>query len=91
MNTTNFRILAKDQWMDNNTWNTGLNNNDLILGPSGSGKTRSYVKPNIMQCNESLVITDTKGSLLSEVGPVLKNQGYRIINIDSTDVAGSYG
>ncbi|MBQ2238270.1 MAG: type IV secretory system conjugative DNA transfer family protein, partial [Lachnospiraceae bacterium] len=66
MNTTNFRILAKDQWMDNNTWNTGLNNNDLILGPSGSGKTRSYVKPNIMQCNESLVITDTKGSLLSE-------------------------
>lgn len=91
MNTTNFRILAKDQWMDNNTWNTGLNNNDLILGPSGSGKTRSYVKPNIMQCNESLVITDTKGSLLSEVGPVLKNHGYRIINIDFTDVAGSYG
>lgn len=91
MSNTNFRILADQKFMDNNTWNTGLNNNDVILGPSGSGKTRSYVKPNIMQCNESLIIADTKGSLLSEVGPVLEHHGYRIINIDLTDVASSYG
>lgn len=85
------RILAQDAWMSNDTWATGLNNNDLIIGPSGSGKTRSYVKPNLMQCDESVIVTDTKGSLRGEVGPLLKKRGFRVINIDFTDLLGSYG
>ena len=59
----NQRILAQGQLISNSTRTTGINNNDLIIGPSGAGKTRGYVKPNIMQCNESMVIADTKGSL----------------------------
>lgn len=86
-----FRILAQDRKISNNTWQTGINNNDLIIGPSGAGKTRSYVKPNLMQCEESVIVADTKGSLIHEVGPLMKKRGYRIINIDFTDMLGSYG
>ena len=66
------RILAQDCLIPNDTWVTHINNNDLIIGPSGAGKTRNYVKPNLLQCalqgGESLVVADTKGSLIREVG-----------------------
>lgn len=47
------------------------NKNVLVIGGSGSGKTRFYVKPNIMQQHSSYVITDPKGSLLTETGKML--------------------
>lgn len=86
-----YRILAKNHLMSNDTWKTGLNNNDLIIGPSGAGKTRNYVKPNIMQCNESMIIADTKGSLITEVGPLLEENGYKLIHINFKNLAESYG
>lgn len=86
-----FRILAAGQRINNDTRKTGINNNDLIIGPSGAGKTRSYVKPNLMQCEESVIVADTKGSLIQEVGPLMKKRGYNVINIDFTDMLGSYG
>lgn len=91
MKTKTYRILAKNQMMSNDTWTTGLNNNDLIIGPSGAGKTRNYVKPNIMQCNESMIIADTKGSLIKEVGPLLEKNGYKIIHINYKNLEESYG
>lgn len=36
------------------------NLNTLVVGGSGAGKTRFFVKPNIMQCNCSLVVLDPK-------------------------------
>lgn len=87
----NYRILADNQYRDNNTWVSGLNNNDLIIGPSGAGKTRNYVKPNLMQCNESMVITDTKGTLHRQMGSLLKENGYKIILIDYKNLGNSYG
>lgn len=86
-----YRILAKDCFANNNTRITGLNNNDLIIGPSGAGKTRGYVKPNIMQCNESMIIADTKGNLIKEVGPIFKNNGYKLINMNFKDLSQAYG
>ena len=86
-----FRILAQDELVSNNTWETNLNNNDLIVGPTGSGKTRYYVKPNLLQMNESVIVTDTKGSLRREVGPVLERAGYRVLDVDFTNVGNSYG
>jgi len=91
MNKDTFRILAQGQMMNNNTCITGLNNNDLIIGPSGAGKTRGYVKPNLLQCNESFVVTDTKGNLIRQVGPILRKNGYKIVNIDFTRPEYSYG
>lgn len=87
-----YRILAADQSVSNNTRQTGLNNNDLIIGPSGAGKTRGYVKPNILQCSGSMVITDTKGALCAEVGPALRKRGYRLVELNLADCGNSpYG
>lgn len=86
-----FRILAKGQQVSSDTWETGLNNNDLIIGPSGAGKTRGYVKPNLLQTTESVIVADTKGSLVHEVGPAMEKRGYKVIHIDFVDLLGSYG
>ena len=85
MKNKSCRILARDQCISNDTWTTGLNNNDLIIGPSGSGKTRGYVLPNLLQSGESLVITDTKGNLCQQVRPLLENRGYAVMEINLAD------
>ena len=36
------------------------NKNVLIVGGSGSGKTRFVLKPNLLQCHSSYVVTDPK-------------------------------
>lgn len=85
------RILADNEYICNDTWITGINNNDVIIGPSGAGKTRGYVKPNILQANESMIIADTKGSLYHEMGDYLREKGFTVLNVDMTDPARSYG
>ncbi|MDL2288001.1 type IV secretory system conjugative DNA transfer family protein [Oscillospiraceae bacterium OttesenSCG-928-F05] len=82
MKKETFRILATDVMMSNDTWVTGLNNNDLIIGTSGCGKTRGYVKPNILQCSESMIIADTKNCIRKDVEPHLLDNGYKIISMD---------
>ena len=57
---------------------TARNKNVLVVGGSGSGKTRFFIKPNLMQCHSSYVITDPKGSVVVECGKLLQRQGYRI-------------
>lgn len=54
------------------------NKNVLVVGGSGSGKTRFFVKPNLMQCHSSYVVTDPKGTVLIECGKLLQRKGYRI-------------
>ena len=49
---TSQRILSAKNLISNDTWVTGINNNDLIVGPSGGGKTRGYVIPNIIHTNQ---------------------------------------
>ena len=57
---------------------TARNKNVLVIGGSGSGKTRYLLKPNLMQCHFSYVITDPKGSLLIECGHLLEKKKYQI-------------
>ena len=57
---------------------TARNKNVLVVGGSGSGKTRFFIKPNLMQCHSSYVVTDPKGSILVECGRLLQRKGYRI-------------
>ena len=57
---------------------TARNKNVIVIGGSGSGKTRFFVKPNLMQCHSSYVVTDPKGTVLIECGNLLKRKGYRI-------------
>ena len=54
------------------------NKNVLIVGGSGSGKTRFWIKPNLLQCHSSYVVTDPKGSIVVECGNALLKKGYHI-------------
>ena len=54
------------------------NKNVLIVGGSGSGKTRFWLKPNLLQCHSSYVITDPKGSIVVECGNALLQKGYKL-------------
>ena len=58
------------------------NKNILVIGGSGSGKTRFFVKPNLLQCHSSYVVTDPKGTILNEVGALLDRKGYRIKSLN---------
>ena len=57
---------------------TARNKNVLIVGGSGSGKTRFFIKPNLMQCHSSYVLTDPKGQVVCECGKMLQRNGYKI-------------
>lgn len=57
---------------------TARNKNVLIVGGSGSGKTRFWLKPNLMQCHSSFVVTDPKGSIVIECGKLLLREGYKV-------------
>ena len=54
------------------------NKNVLIVGGSGSGKTRFWLKPNLLQCHSSYVVTDPKGTVVLECGRALLHYKYRI-------------
>ena len=54
------------------------NKNVLIVGGSGSGKTRFWLKPNLLQCHSSYVVTDPKGDIVIDCGNALLKNGYRI-------------
>ncbi len=48
------------------------NKNVLIIGGSGSGKTRFWLKPNLLQCHSSYVVTDPKAIEASRWSCLLK-------------------
>ena len=54
------------------------NKNVLVVGGSGSGKTRFWLKPNLLQCHSSYVVTDPKGTIIIECGKMLSDAGYKI-------------
>ena len=85
MKNTGCRLLGDGAEISNDTWETGLNNNDAIIGPPGSGKTRGYVMPNILQCSESMIVADTKGALRQQVGNALSQNGYKVMELNLAD------
>ena len=54
------------------------NKNVLVVGGSGSGKTRIWLKPNLLQCHSSYVVTDPKGTIVLECGQAMLKNGYKV-------------
>jgi type IV secretion system protein VirD4 len=77
--------------MSNRPKNPALarNKNVLVVGGSGSGKTRFYVKPQLMQMHSSYCVTDPKGTILIEVGKLLRRGGYEIKVLNTINFAKS--
>ncbi len=68
-------ILAKNVYLKRNI---GDNINTLVLGSAGTGKSFGLVKPNILQKNNSYVVTDPSGEILASLYSPLINAGYHI-------------
>lgn len=83
------RILAKNVTISNDTWQTGLNNNDVIIGASGSGKSSGYVIPNIRQNEENMIIADTKGILYRLLKDELEEAGFEVQVLDFVNLENS--
>ena len=54
------------------------NKNVLVVGGSGGGKTRFWLKPNLLQCHSSYVVTDPKGTIVLECGNAMLKNGYKV-------------
>ena len=76
------RIIANGVTVSNNTYETGLNNNDIIIGKPGSGKTGGYISYNLASPNGSFVVSDTKGLLFKRFSGYLTNLGYNVKVLD---------
>lgn len=84
-------ILTSEHAASMDSWATGLNNNVLVLGCSGSGKTRNFLKPNLLQCEGSYIVLDSKGRLHDEMAPYLRAHGYVVDRLDFTTMDGEIG
>lgn len=82
-------ILTNTERLSLDTKKARKNLNILTIGGAGTGKSRFFVKPNILQANTSIVITDPKGELLRDTGYSLKQQGYRIKVFNLIDMSSS--
>lgn len=65
---------------------TQRNLNTVVIGGSGAGKSLFYARPNLLQCNTSFIVLDTKGELLRTTGYALKENGYKIKVLDLIDM-----
>ncbi|MEG2310692.1 MAG: type IV secretory system conjugative DNA transfer family protein [Clostridia bacterium] len=78
LNKKNGFILSKSHYLGTDLKKVKVNKNILVVGGSGTGKTACYIKPNILQCLGSYVITDPKGELYRETSGFLKANGYNV-------------
>ena len=88
-NLTN-KILTKNVSIGLNGKAHRRNLNVLVCGGSGAGKTRFFCKPNVMQCNTSMVILDPKGEIIRDTGNLLKKKGYEVKVLDLINMEKSH-
>ncbi|MDD4496290.1 MAG: type IV secretory system conjugative DNA transfer family protein, partial [Eubacteriales bacterium] len=86
----NNKLLTQNVRMGFNVKKHRRNLNVLICGGSGAGKTRFYAKPNVMQCNSSMVILDPKGEILRDTGHLLESKGVKVRVLDLINMEKSY-
>jgi type IV secretion system protein VirD4 len=84
------KILTQNVRLGFNVKRHRRNLNVLICGGSGAGKTRFYAKPNVMQCNSSMVILDPKGEILRDTGYLLESKGVKVKVLDLINMEKSY-
>lgn len=59
--------------------------NVLVIGGTGTGKTFKYIKPNILQENCSMIVTDPSGDIFRSFAPYLLSRGYNVYLFNASD------
>lgn len=59
--------------------------NVLVIGGTGTGKTFKYIKPNILQENCSMIVTDPSGDIFRSFAPYLLSRGYNVFLFNASD------
>jgi len=89
-NSNNNKILTQNVSIGLDGRKHRRNLNLLICGGSGAGKTRFFAKPNVMQCNSSMVILDPKGEIVRDTGELLEKKGYSVKVLDLINMEKSH-
>ena len=89
-NPMNNKILTQNFCIGLDCRKHRRNLNLLICGGSGAGKTRFFAKPNVMQCNSSMVILDPKGEIVRDTGTLLEKKGYIVKVLDLINMEKSH-
>ena len=74
-------ILSKHVSLPTNMHTSNINMNVAVFGNSADNAA-SYVGPNIMQANGSLVVLDPDGDIYGAYAEYLKNKGYMVKRLD---------
>ena len=71
--------------LDNKKCNRSAN--VLVIGGTGTGKTFKYVKPNLLQENCSMIITDPSGDVYNSFASFLMQRGHNVylFNVNNFD------
>lgn len=80
------KILTQHVSISLDGQSTQRNLNTTVIGGSGAGKSLFYARPNLLQCNTSFIVLDTKGELLRTTGYALLQNGYKIKVLDLIDM-----
>lgn len=82
-------IFSQEIFLNMDSYATDRNNNAIVFGAPGTGKSRFLIKPNILQANCSMVVTDPSGELYESTGDFLRQEGFYVVKLDLTDMESS--
>lgn len=72
-----------------NNQKTNRSANVLVIGGTGTGKTFKFVKPNLLQENSSVIVTDPSGDIYRSFAPYLLSKGYNVFLFNANDFSES--
>lgn len=83
-NEENNMIFTKTEQTSRNMGKSQHSRNVVLLGRPGTGKSRYFFKPNILNADGTIIVTDPKSELLRDCGYSLKQKGYdiKVLNLD---------
>lgn len=82
-------ILSNDVKLSMQDKAINKNGNVLVIGGAGTGKSYGIIKPNVLQCHSSFVITDPSGEILRDTGSFLESNGYEVKVLNLVNFANS--
>ena len=82
--------LTENFSLSYNSRNTKRNCNTIVLGSSGTGKTYRFIEPNLMTCENSVIVVDAKrGELFNKYRELLKERGFAVKVLNLIDPSNS--